>query len=226
MAIAFNTTADYVVPNNTTSDSFAFTCSSGSDRYLQVCVAQGQGSNADVITGITYNGVAMTRLATLAQAGGNNRVYVYGLVAPATGANNIVLARNADAQSGGWLFAEDFTGVDQTAVPSNTNNAGATGAAGVTNTITVAGGTSWVGGIGSNNYAQIVIDSGGTIRSNTQNVARCNFDTNGTVAAGSFSTVWSASGTGEWNTISVEIKAVAAAAAAGRPNNLMLLGVS
>lgn len=224
MAIAFNTSADFVFPSNVTSDTHAFTCSSGSQRYLQLGLVQGQGSNTDNITNIAYAGANMSRLSTLAI--GASRIYLYGLIAPATGTNNIVITCVQDAAGGGWIFAEDFTGVSQSGVPTNLATGGGLLQTGMTVTITVGASSSWVGGLGSEDTSQISISSGGTIRSNTQNAARANFDTNGTVAAGSFSTVWaSTTNPSNWLGISAEIVSAAGGVSAAPRKTLLGVGI-
>lgn len=77
----------------TSPEVWAHTCA-GSDRALivglQYYVGSGGGGNV-VITGVTYNGVSMTELATYSpqsSSGGGSIAFFY-LAAPATGTNNI-----------------------------------------------------------------------------------------------------------------------------------------
>lgn len=115
MAIAFNTASMDYTSGSVTSKTASHTCSSGSNRVLLVSVA-GNNTTSDVITGATYNGVSMTLIAKHGHGGGNSRyTYLYGLLAPATGANNIVVS----ASSSTYIFicAADYTGVKQTGLP-------------------------------------------------------------------------------------------------------------
>lgn len=86
------------------SVTWAHTCA-GSDRYLLVGIYCDSAS--DQVTGVTYNGVAMTRIARFASG---VSIYLYGLVAPATGANNIIASFTGAI--GADVAAMSFTGVD------------------------------------------------------------------------------------------------------------------
>lgn len=96
----------------TTSLTFAHT-TSGSDRVLIVNAVVEQG--ADDITDISYNGVPMTRVDFGNQGGFT--VYMYILVAPALGTNNVVVTLNTN------IFvaanAISYTGCAQTGQPDN-----------------------------------------------------------------------------------------------------------
>jgi hypothetical protein len=62
---------------------------------------------------VTYNGVAMTAIDTKDTAG--SRVALFYLVAPATGANNVVVSSTLSAQI--YSQSASYTGVSQTGVP-------------------------------------------------------------------------------------------------------------
>jgi hypothetical protein len=89
--------------------------SSGSNRALFVLV--GGVVPTQVVTGVTYNGVAMTNIVQ-ARDNGNSELfnYIYVLVNPSTGTNSIVVTWNAALTSGGFAAASaiSFTGVNQT----------------------------------------------------------------------------------------------------------------
>lgn len=109
MALAYDSSAT----SNTGSASsltYSHTCS-GVDRILLVQVWCGSNRT---ISSITYNGVSMTELSTLTggSIGAGERTAVYYLIAPATGANNVVVTL-----SGATSIASNsasYTGVDQT----------------------------------------------------------------------------------------------------------------
>jgi hypothetical protein len=109
MAITFGHFTDGSF-SNTTSQTWNHDCTG--DDYLLVIV-QGQGGNAN-ITGVTYNGAAMTYIGENAPDATTNVAW-YGIVAPATGSNAIVISKTA----GNYGVAESisFSGVDQ-ATPS------------------------------------------------------------------------------------------------------------
>ena len=130
MAIAFDagTNPTYV---NAATHTFAHTCS-GSDRLLWVHCWRRSG---DAVTGVTYNGVAMTSLGTeiLAQTtSGNAYLTLWYLVAPATGSNNVVVT-SVSALTEHIDSASSYTGCSQTGIPdaqatlSNTTQTNTTG---------------------------------------------------------------------------------------------------
>ena len=79
---------------------------------MWVCVV-GEIGSSDVITGVTYNGVAMTLCEKL--AGGDRYSYLFYLVAAASGANDVVVSA-----SGSTFMAanvSDYDGASQTGIP-------------------------------------------------------------------------------------------------------------
>lgn len=70
--------------------TFSHTCS-GSDRYLTVPAYD--VTVGDTVTGVTYNGVAMTQLSKATRGANNRYIYMYGLVAPDTGTHDVVITR-------------------------------------------------------------------------------------------------------------------------------------
>src|SRR5882724_8240704 len=87
MAISFDVAVNGSFASTTLT--WSHTCS-GTNRYLVVLIRAG---SADTLTGVTYNGVAMTPLKKiLVNTSGSvqDNFYVYGLANPASGANNIV----------------------------------------------------------------------------------------------------------------------------------------
>lgn len=108
MAIAYDNSA--VAQTGSSSSLSASFTTAGADRLLFVGIWCG---NANVAS-VTYNGVAMSLLAQ--PTGGNissfERFYVYYLVNPASGANNVVINLSG-AVSIGAIFAS-YNGVNQT----------------------------------------------------------------------------------------------------------------
>lgn len=95
------------------SHTFSHTCA-GSNLALFVYIAFLAFSDPPVTTGVTYNGVAMTRIK-LSGAGTLNGESgeLWGLIAPATGAQDVVISydKSVTQSDAGAL---SFTGVDQT----------------------------------------------------------------------------------------------------------------
>jgi hypothetical protein len=122
--------------DGTSSLTFSHTCS-GSDRVLFVGFVW--STSDDDVTGVTYNGVAMTLVAK--NLTGMNR-YLYRLVAPATGANNVVI----NTTNGHTIFAGavSYTGADATQPSSATTNSSASGATSLLTSTTTTVDQAWV----------------------------------------------------------------------------------
>lgn len=152
MAIAFVAGADGGNNTGGTGLTYSYTCGSGANRLLVVGVAG--DATVDDVTGVTYAGVSMTLAAKKAATGTNNRVsYLFYLLAPATGANNVVIS----ASTAHYILsgAADYTGVKQSAQPDATATANGTGSVLLlTSSVTTVANNSWAilleNGYGSN----------------------------------------------------------------------------
>ena len=113
MAIAFDASSSLAFENSSATLSHT---TSGSNRLLVVVVYR-KSLGAEV-NSITYGGVAMTFLN-----GDNTAHYpvsAYYLVAPASGANDIVVTLVGSTNGG--ILAASYTGVDQGAPPTDGSN--------------------------------------------------------------------------------------------------------
>lgn len=111
MAIAFDASSqgNAIAPTTTVSH----TCS-GANRILWSAVFT---TGNDTITGVTYNGVSMTQAVKRSTAS-VQYVYLYYLIAPATGTHNVVAS---DSGSNNVTVTNmSFTGAKQTGVPDAT----------------------------------------------------------------------------------------------------------
>ena len=107
MAIAFDASSAGTSVTSTTQ-TLAHTCS-GVNRILFVNTGI---TSADTIPGITYNGVALTKIASVI----NGRYFsLWYLIAPATGANNIVVTSSVSDIL--RSCAVSYTGAKQSGVP-------------------------------------------------------------------------------------------------------------
>lgn len=107
MAIAFDAATDGSF--GASPLTFAHTCT-GSDLALFVMCSTNDG----VTPTATYNGVAMTRIASATTTGGRDS-HLFILVNPATGANNVVITASAGNVFGG---ASSYTGAKQSGQPN------------------------------------------------------------------------------------------------------------
>lgn len=111
MAIAYDTVTTSSLWSSVTSITFAHTCS-GSNRILFVCTANNVGVN---VTGVTYNGVAMTNIGGALSNWAPSKSYLWYLIAPATGSNNVVVSLSASASV--IAMAASYTWVKQSWQP-------------------------------------------------------------------------------------------------------------
>lgn len=115
---------------------------------------------ADHITGVTYNGIAMTRIGGL-QAGGSTNVwsYLYMLVAPASGANNVIISVSPDVPI--KANCASYSGALQTGQPDASGTNSATTGTSLSKAITTIADNCWL-------VSTIVNDAGvNTAGSNT-----------------------------------------------------------
>jgi hypothetical protein len=108
VAVAFDLATGSGGNGTGTSRTFSHTCT-GSNLCLYVGV--NYSSDPGASRSATYGGVAMTKIAELYTGGGYNAV-LYRLVAPASGANDVVVSQTNAV--GGSFVAASFTGVHQT----------------------------------------------------------------------------------------------------------------
>lgn len=182
MAIAFDAVSDGY--NNSTSLTFAHTCT-GSDRFLVVGMKL-YGDND--ITSVTYNSVAMTHIGTVALLGEGNRAVLYGLTAPATGSNNVVISRTSSNHI--VATAASYTGVSQTGQPEASGTDADNPASQTTPAATVVSADAWLVGVGAAAFAGPVWEAktGTTLRRDNNELLegiQAAFDSGGTVSTGS-----------------------------------------
>ena len=168
---------------NTTTVSLTV---AGSDRILIVGVAD-QSLVAGNVTGVTYNGVSMTQIDTVQTNATDTVVYLYGILAPSTGTNNIVASRTIASDSF-YVFGASYTGVDQgTAIGSLTKTKGAnpTGVSQTTftGTLTTPAANCWLV-MCSYNRGQGATASTNAFNRQSQDTTRANlWDSNGAIAS-------------------------------------------
>lgn len=188
MAIAFDATAHGDA--TATSLTFSHTCT-GSNRILWVGVRQ--GSNSDFVTGITYNSVSMTLAVKKNAVAGTMWEYLYYLVNPATGANNVVVSASSSVRLTG--VSASYTGANQTGQPDATGSNAATGTS-ITTSVTVVN-PSWTISFAGNDGALAMTGSTGVgaVRDNGSWVSNLVSlgDSNATVSTGSQSMIWTSS---------------------------------
>jgi hypothetical protein len=98
--------------------TFAHT-TSGSNRILYVGLLH--NTDTDVAPGCTYSGVTMTEIGDQIHAALPHRIWLFQLVAPATGSNNVVCTANSTVYLAGGAIS--YTGAKQTAQPDAVTSA-------------------------------------------------------------------------------------------------------
>ena len=146
------------------SYSWSHTCT-GSNRYLIVGISMLSIAGSSV-SSITYNNVSMTFLGAVSSVTGAVRVELWGLIAPATGSNTIVVTLSTGLDSVGG--AASYTSVNQSSATESFNSASATnvGAADATVDITTIADNDMIVDCVSTTDAAITVGAGQTSRWN------------------------------------------------------------
>lgn len=175
--------------NPVTSLTYSHTCSSNSDRVLLVAIWTEQTS--DLVTSVTYNSVAMTRVATDTQ--GTQRVYLYILTSPSSGANDVVISTSSGVNIHSVSASYYDVGSSQ---PDSSNTGVQASGATLTLSTTVVNSGCWLVSCAANEANGLSASTGTTSRTSGSGVIRMG-DSNGTVGTGSQSMAWSAGNSSE-----------------------------
>lgn len=178
----------------------------GLNRILIVFIYLKNALNNPTVTGVTYNGVAMTQAALRTSA--NDAHYSYVLVNPTSGANTVAVSFTQNAgTTTAYCYALSYTGARQNSQPDAStqgNNGGTSNT--LTTTITTVTNNCWVIGF-SPNYAQSATSSSsGITNRNSSNNWILAGDSNSNVSpAGNYSMTHTVSGTADvyWNMVSL-----------------------
>lgn len=145
MPIALDATSVATPISTGSSMTWSHTCS-GSDRLLHVSVgARHSGGTNNVVSGVTYNGVALTLVRGDEANFGTFATSVWRLVAPATGANDIVVTFTGSIDTSGQAVGVSLTGVHQTTPDAGNNGFGDnTTATSVSVSVTTTADNAWI----------------------------------------------------------------------------------
>jgi hypothetical protein len=136
---------------------------SGTDRLMLVGISGAVSSGTVAVSGVTYGGVALSLVGT-AMAANYQKIWIYQLLAPATGTANVVVTFSSAPTGGSIVGVVTFTGVDQS-VPLGTF-AGASGT-GTTASVSVSSASSELVFDTVNHYNPLTVDASQTQRWNT-----------------------------------------------------------
>ena len=214
MAIAYDAqSSDTRFNSFGTNSTWSHTCA-GSDRVLLVGFGIYRASgDSDIVTGVTYNGAAMTKLGITVDAQSNTATYLFALANPATGANNIVVSYSASTNYA-WGVATSYTGVDQTTPTGSLEQKTYTTLTSLTDNISITPSDSWIAGLGFINsatrYSSITSPYELRAENGTDPRSRM-FDSAGVVSSGSNTITISLSNGTNSTTHWVELKAAGGA---------------
>ena len=172
-----------------TSLTFSHTCG-GANRLLLVGVTTYGGAAVDIVTGITYNGTSLTKIDHQNCNALAPTAHLYYLIAPSTGANNIVISTSLTGLIIG--IGASYTGCKQTGQPDGTSKNNTGGATSLSSSITTTADNSWMTAMFTvNNGTSPTASAGSSILVNEtgsgQN-SNCFLDSNGAkTPAGSYS---------------------------------------
>jgi hypothetical protein len=117
---------------------------SGSNTYGVVTTAGKQGT--DTITGVTWNGVSMTKIVTRQVPAADRYITLWGLASPSAGVTNIV-ASSSESNFIGFT-AGYYTGA-QSASAADSSNSGTNSASPITVSTTTVADNCWLVGAAS-----------------------------------------------------------------------------
>ena len=176
--IALDTNTSAYQADSNSSWTWAYT-TTGTNRFLIMgCLG---GSNLDNITGITYNGVSMTLSNSAGIPSGGRWTYLFTLMNPASGANNVVVSKSgADLYS--ECYAVSYTGVAQTGQPEVANKGTVAAGSSISVAVTTLTTGAWIAGYMGLNTANTLFCNK-TLRYTAGNEFTC--DSNAAVSVGS-----------------------------------------
>lgn len=180
---------------------------SGSNLILWVgseLYQAGPDTTGDKVTGITYNSVSLTQVQKSLMAGGtyNRYAYLYMLVAPSTGSNNVVISCS-DSTNRILGYSTSYSGAAQTGQPdaSTTNTVGGTGQSSLATSLTTVKDKCWMVSTALAASATINSLTNGTIRDQAQFQGVIG-DSNGVITpAGSYTMTWGTPSGSEFNVL-------------------------
>lgn len=145
-------------------------------------------TNSDVITGVTYAGVSMTKVDSLVNSDNNNFLYSFILGSPSTGTNNVVVTSSVNP-SNIRAICQSYTGASGTPDAHATKSQTVTHGSTVSLSLTTVSDNDWVISFAGGAGDPPTVSSGVAIRKSVGN--EVGGDSNALIhPPGSYSTVW------------------------------------
>jgi hypothetical protein len=207
MAIAYDTSNSGVQNSNTTAVTVSMTLSA-SATLLLVGISVNE-TTTDRISGVTWAGNNMTRIANVIGAATGVQVAIYGILNPTTGTNNFVASKTVLCSMD--ALGVSYTGTSTSALPTifSTNSLTASAIGSLASAVTPTVDNSWIVAMGCNNFADgMTVDGGRVIRvDDAGGSSRAMADSAGPVPTGlSNTTTFIRSGTGDWGMVAVVVE--------------------
>jgi hypothetical protein len=174
MAIALDSTAN-LGANGGNSYTASFTNTAG--NLVIVAIDGQQTASGDTFSSCTYGGDAMTQVSGSPIAKAGRYFYLLYLLAPKTGANNVVATFSSTDQIA--LLAASYSGVKQTGQPDATNTSQASSVTHNSVSVITVANNCWVVAA-SRAVVTPTADSGTTLRQSAANAMEL-FDSGGAV---------------------------------------------
>lgn len=178
MDIAFDAISS-VAAAVATSLTYAHT-TTGSDPIL-FAMGRDKVAAASVVTGITYNSVSLTNVNGV-QIPSSRFMWIYYMVAPATGAHNVVVSASESVSL--RSYAATYSGAKQSSQPDGNNTTTGTNPnLTISNTITTTADNCWMIMYLNDDQGAITYSTstGDTIRLNNDGGGMCFMDTGGPI---------------------------------------------
>lgn len=224
MAVTVGTITTVSGSRSSVADAAGFAHTNDGDCLL-VGAAQGYSEGGvNVVTAVSYNGVALTKIGEVPWTSGQGVISVWRLLNPAAGSHTVAITHNGDLPV--VYTAVSLSGVHQT-TPEGTVVTASGSSATASATVTSAGGELVVdfAAVDQDNGATATVGSGQTQRTNVSSALGLQFlDVLGLVStepgAGSVTMDWSLSPVDAWKTVAVPVKP----ATGGTPNTQSVAG--
>jgi len=208
LAIAFDAAHTGDTTGNANSLTYSHTITGSNPILFDFAhtYVSGSGATGDIITGVTYNGVTMTFVDKQLTTGIYARYqYLFILVNPATGANNIVISANT-ASFRLISSSASYSGAKQTGQPDASGKKTTEGVTSQELSTTTVADNCWVVSGGVAVLETIAASTGVTLRSGGNSFNTRVGDSNGVkTPAGAYSMTWTTSSSSPFNVIQASI---------------------
>lgn len=199
--ISFDTSVDAGFVAGTTTLTFAHTCS-GINRILFVGI-WGDILN-DKITTTTYAGRRMTLVNKVLEPAGGRWTYLFSLIAPPLGANNVIATASSAISIAG--MSASYNGVLQRNTIDTNSVATITTTTSITSTLTTLDNGDWTFLVGRNGIGLAAAGAGSTLRQSSSNGLSL-FDSGTTLSIAGAYNMTITGATASWATVMTAITA-------------------